>query len=132
IDYFKMYNDHYGHQAGDNALFTVAEAFRTSVSRKSDLAARYGGEEFALVLPDTNLAGAQLAAERLQQKIKRAAIPHQYSEVDSVITISIGIATLIPSAENDPAFLIRNSDIALYKAKDEGRNRVVCYDPSMR
>ena len=127
IDYFKKYNDNYGHQSGDETLSTVADILRSSVCRKSDLAARYGGEEFALVLPDTDEKGAQIVAERLQQKIKDAAIPHDHSMAESTVTFSIGIATLMPDSENEPQLLINQADRALYRAKAEGRNRYIFY-----
>jgi diguanylate cyclase (GGDEF)-like protein len=127
IDYFKKYNDHYGHQAGDQALVSMAQALLECICRKSDLAARYGGEEFVLILPDTDEVGATHVANKLQQQLKLKAIPHQYSQVSTVLSCSMGIATLIPSDNTDPSLLVNLADQALYQAKEQGRNRFTFY-----
>ncbi len=125
IDYFKKYNDHYGHQAGDECLQQVGQALAGVVLRPADLAARYGGEEFVLLLPEDAADGALKVAERAIEAIKALQIPHQDSEVSGIITISIGVATLIPTQDQQPATLIALADEALYKAKEQGRNRVL-------
>ena len=131
IDFFKQYNDYYGHQLGDLALVTIGKLMPLSISRKSDLAARYGGEEFAFLLPDTDPAGAKLVAEKFQRKLREEAIPHLHSTVASVMTVSIGIATIPSIADDNPGQLIRNADRALYRAKDDGRNRHICFQSSI-
>jgi diguanylate cyclase (GGDEF)-like protein len=124
IDFFKLYNDNYGHQAGDYCLKQVANVLNTMVRRPGDLAARYGGEEFAIVLPDTNSENAAKYAEKIQTSIDSLHIPHEYSKVSKYITGSMGVATVIPDNETTPANLIKLADDALYQAKQEGRNRI--------
>ncbi|MGB3403385.1 MAG: diguanylate cyclase [Microcoleaceae cyanobacterium] len=124
IDYFKRYNDYYGHPQGDLCLFKVAQTLQQAVYRASDLVARYGGEEFVVILPETNQAGAINIAKRIQKSIISLEIPHQTSEVSDFVTCSIGIASLIPSPNTQPANLVAQADKALYVAKAEGRN---CY-----
>ncbi|RMF21285.1 MAG: diguanylate cyclase, partial [Cyanobacteria bacterium J083] len=97
VDYFKQYNDHYKHRAGDKCLQKIAQALQNSVKRSSDLAARYGGEEFACILGNTDTQGATKVAYRIQQTIKQLQIPHAYSQVSNYVTISMGIATMIPT-----------------------------------
>ncbi|MEO1134524.1 MAG: diguanylate cyclase, partial [Cyanobacteria bacterium J06639_1] len=126
IDFFKAYNDTYGHQAGDTCLRRVAEILEQAVKRPADLVARYGGEEFAIVLPETPLAGAVQVAERIRAQLKSAAIPNVGSQVSQFVTISCGIARLVPSAENSSLKLLDQADRALYQAKSEGRDRAVC------
>jgi diguanylate cyclase (GGDEF)-like protein len=124
VDYFKRYNDTYGHQAGDICLQQVAEALCRAVKRSNDLVARYGGEEFAVVLPQTNLEGAITVAKRLQEEIKALQLIHTQSSVDEYVTLSIGLATMIPSAQSSAEQLINHADHALYQAKQAGRNRI--------
>lgn len=124
IDYFKLYNDYYGHQQGDLCLVHVAQATQGVVRRATDLVARYGGEEFAIVLPGTSLAGARAIAEQIQQSIKTLAIPHACSGVSTSVSISLGITCLIPTATGSPQQIIASADRALYNAKQQGRN---CY-----
>lgn len=126
IDYFKPYNDTYGHQAGDESLQWVAAAIRDCINPKLELIARYGGEEFAAVLPNTDLKRALELAERIRAQVAGLQIPHAQSQVSPYITMSLGVATLIPSSETTPTQLIANADEALYVAKAGGRNRVVC------
>ncbi len=126
IDYFKPYNDTYGHQAGDECLQRVATALRQCINPKLELIARYGGEEFAAVLPNTDLKNALELAERLRRQVSGLQIPHAQSQVSPYITMSLGVATLTPSSETSPTQLIANADEALYVAKAGGRNRVVC------
>lgn len=122
IDYFKFYNDFYGHQAGDTCLKTVAKAIEDSLKRPTDLVARYGGEEFAVILPNTPPHGAISIVERIQEQILQLQIPHEKSGVSSFITLSLGISTQIPSLELSPSSLITFADKALYSAKRKGRN----------
>ncbi|BAZ10035.1 diguanylate cyclase with PAS/PAC and GAF sensors [Calothrix sp. NIES-4071] len=123
IDYFKRYNDTYGHAAGDDCLRLVAKAFQQTVKRSTDLVARYGGEEFAIILPNTDCEGATQVAQEIHQAIQKLSIPHHASDVKPYVTFSIGIATLIPTSNMVPLDLIEAADQALYQAKAQGRNR---------
>lgn len=122
IDYFKRYNDYYGHQGGDTCLVQVAKA-AAEVKRSFDLFARYGGEEFAVILPHTDTEGAIAVAERIRQAIRELRIPHQQSDVSLFVTVSMGIATIIPRLGQSPDELIALADQALYHAKQQGRDR---------
>ncbi|WP_017748336.1 diguanylate cyclase domain-containing protein [Scytonema hofmannii] len=122
IDYFKSYNDTYGHVAGDDCLRKVARAIRYAVRRPADVVARYGGEEFAVILPNTNFHGAVRVAENVRLRIKELKIPHSSSFVKNYITLSMGIATKVPVNPSLPKTLIAASDKALYQAKLQGRN----------
>jgi two-component system, cell cycle response regulator len=124
IDFFKRYNDYYGHQAGDACLMKIAQSVQASVHRGTDLVARYGGEEFAVVLPDTGLPGAIVIAEQIQKAIKALAIPHACSDVSTIVSISLGIASLVSTVTGSPKQLIASADRALYIAKQQGRD---CY-----
>lgn len=124
IDWFKAYNDHYGHQAGDECLRRVAELFAASVCRTGDLVARYGGEEFAFIAPATDGVGALDIAERVCAALQAQALPHARSDFGCV-TASIGVAVMVPSEDSTPDVLVRAADEALYRAKEQGRNRVV-------
>lgn len=124
VDQFKRYNDHFGHQGGDECLKTVAGILRNQIFRAGDMPARYGGEEFAVVLPNTDLAGASIVAERLRGEIEASALPHPASGIATTVTISLGVATCRPGAGLLPEFLIASADKALYAAKNQGRNRV--------
>ncbi|MFB2839387.1 diguanylate cyclase domain-containing protein [Floridanema evergladense] len=123
IDYFKQYNDNYGHTDGDVCLKLIAQALRKGVQRPIDLVARYGGEEFAIILPHTDSNGAVIVAQKIQQAIQELHLPHVASIVSKCVTISIGIATKIPTLETVPLDLIEAADRALYQAKSTGRNR---------
>jgi diguanylate cyclase (GGDEF)-like protein len=125
VDHFKLYNDRYGHLAGDNCLRAIASCLKTSLERGTDLAARYGGEEFAALLPGTTEEGARDVAERLRQEVMSAGLPHTTSPFGQ-ITVSIGIASIVPVRGIDPAALITLADRALYDAKTAGRNQVRC------
>lgn len=127
IDFFKLYNDTYGHPAGDECLAQVAAALRSTVHRSTDLVARYGGEEFAVVLPNTPSAGAFQIASTVQSAIHSLKILHQASPVSEYVTLSIGIAGLVPLPQASPAQLINAADQALYQAKIAGRDRVVLF-----
>lgn len=125
VDFFKRYNDAYGHQAGDNALRLVAGAIAKSVCRTSDLVCRYGGEEFVLVLPETDLDGAAIVAERVREKIEALCIPHENSETSRFVTVSVGVSAARSVAGFDPDAMLNTADKALYEAKAGGRNRVI-------
>ncbi|WP_254446596.1 sensor domain-containing diguanylate cyclase [Dolichospermum sp. UHCC 0259] len=127
VDYFKRYNDSYGHQLGDQCLMKLAQAVKEVVYRPEDVVARYGGEEFVVILPNTDTEGAIAVAERIHAAIKDLAIPHQASEVSSIVTISLGISSLVPISESSPADLIAQADQALYRAKEQGRNQSVIF-----
>ncbi len=123
IDFFKQYNDNYGHPAGDACLQLVAAAMKTGRRGGSDLVARYGGEEFVLLLPDTDLESTNLAADRVRAAIEAMAEPHAKSSY-GIVTISVGVAALVPTNATKPPDLMNAADAALYDAKREGRNRV--------
>jgi diguanylate cyclase (GGDEF)-like protein len=129
IDHFKRYNDTFGHLGGDDCLRRVASILATAVRRPGDLAARYGGEEFAIVWPETSAGDALRLAESLRRKIEGLGLPHPASSVASCVTISSGVAALVPPVGFGPADLIADADQALYRAKESGRNRV---EPSAR
>jgi diguanylate cyclase (GGDEF)-like protein len=128
IDEFKLYNDHYGHQAGDACLQRVASALKDTLRQGSDLVARYGGEEFVIILPAADLNAACRVAERARAAVEALNEPHKESQ-HGFVTISVGAATLIPGAEGSPALLLSHADTALYRAKHEGRNRMATYSP---
>lgn len=125
VDYFKQFNDTYGHLAGDDCLLKLATALRDCAQRSSDVVARYGGEEFALLLPGTDLEGALMIAEQARQAVEQLQIAHDASFVSDVVTISAGIAsTERTMTAQERESLIQRADAALYKAKSNGRNRV--------
>jgi diguanylate cyclase (GGDEF)-like protein/PAS domain S-box-containing protein len=124
IDYFKRYNDIYGHLAGDSCLKKVAQVLQEEVKRSGDLVARYGGEKFAILLPKTDLEGAILVSEMICSKVRSLQIPHEKSLVAPYVTISIGVASTIPEPPLMPKTLILRADQALYEAKKNGRDRV--------
>jgi two-component system chemotaxis family response regulator WspR len=129
VDFFKKYNDTYGHPLGDECLRRVASALASGARRPADLAARYGGEEFALILPSTPEDGAPVVAESVRARVEALQIPHAGSTVAGYVTISLGIATLHPGDALSPADLIQRADAALYVAKRGGRNRWAAYAP---
>lgn len=122
VDFFKRYNDTYGHPAGDLCLRTVGNHFGTALRRAGDLAARYGGEEFVILLPETSLESALHVAEVLRAKIEDSAMPHAGSLISSVVTVSLGVASTVPSEDNSPKDLVAIADQQLYQAKSCGRN----------
>ncbi|MFN2308888.1 MAG: diguanylate cyclase domain-containing protein [Gammaproteobacteria bacterium] len=124
IDYFKPFNDTYGHQAGDDCLKSVALALARVVHRPSDTVARYGGEEFGLILPETDLAGARRVAEKLCAAVIQLNIPHAASKVTDRVSLSIGVASRHARGSDSPDRLLAAADEALYRAKHTGRNRV--------
>ncbi len=123
IDFFKKYNDNYGHQQGDYCLRQVALALKGAVQRVEDLVARYGGEEFIVLLPNTDLAGALEIAQHIAKRLHEANIPHEYSAISDRITISMGVCAMIPS-DSDNSRLFATADHLLYQAKNDGRNRI--------
>ncbi|MGY5450659.1 sensor domain-containing diguanylate cyclase [Agarivorans sp. MS3-6] len=123
IDCFKQYNDNYGHQKGDDALRQVAKLISRSVKRGSDLVARYGGEEFAILLPNTGKEGAKRIAENVLNNIAEAQISHQYSDVEDYVSVSIGLATIVPEQGMDYGEMVRIADLQLYRAKHQGKAR---------
>lgn len=128
IDHFKLYNDNYGHQKGDDCIIRVATTMALSVKRPMDLVARYGGEEFAVVLNETDKSGAMIVAQKIRNDINELSLPHGYSYIAPHITLSLGVATIIPSQSYSIKEFINRADKALYKAKKRGRNIVVSYD----
>lgn len=132
IDYFKAYNDHYGHLAGDDCLHHLAHGLTTVTRRPADFIARYGGEEFVILLPDTDIEGACLTANRVQSKITLMSLPHEFSQVANRITLSIGISSMIPTDNQYSADLVKSADEMLYKAKQNGRNQIQYQVASIR
>ncbi len=122
IDFFKEYNDHYGHVAGDDCLRRVAELLASAAARPRDLAARYGGEEFVLVLPETDAEAAMGVAERCRGLVLDEMIPHARSTAAGCLSISVGVGTVVPAEDASPEAFIAEVDRSLYRAKDEGRN----------
>ncbi len=125
IDKFKDYNDLYGHPEGDRCLVRVAGLFKSNLHRSIDKAARYGGEEFIAILPDTDEPGAEIIAEKLVQAIREEKIEHEKSPFDKILTLSLGVCTVIPGEGMTPQTFLDGVDKALYTAKEEGRNRWV-------
>ena len=128
IDFFKKYNDTYGHLAGDFCLQQVAKAINSAVKRPGDLAARYGGEEFAAILPNTDANGAMHVAEEIRLKVRDLQIVHAKSSISQHVTLSLGVATTVPCPDSSPVMLIAAADKALYQAKEAGRNRLAAAD----
>ncbi|MEH2079400.1 MAG: diguanylate cyclase [Nostoc sp.] len=127
VDKFKLYNDYYGHLAGDDCLMRIAQTVQQTIHRPADLVARYGGEEFLVLLPNTDLAGAIKVAQSIQQAIHALAIPHVQSDVKDIISVSLGITCRIPTWDIRPDTLIASADKALYHAKQNGRDRYCNY-----
>lgn len=127
VDCFKIYNDTYGHQQGDECLRQLAQTISLITKRPADVVARYGGEEFVVVLPHTSLEGAILVAEEIRAKVKELNIPHLNSAVNSVVTISVGVASTTPNLEDNPSLLVEAADQALYLAKNRGRDCIAIY-----
>jgi diguanylate cyclase (GGDEF)-like protein len=124
VDYFKHYNDAYGHQAGDRCLQSVAQAALSAIRRPPDLLARYGGEELVALLPVTDLNGATFVAQNIRRAVADLHIEHADSPVAGEVTVSIGVATMTPDRATASSALIAAADNALYAAKEGGRNRV--------
>lgn len=128
LDYFHAMNERYGHLGGDGCLKHVAEAMARCLRRPSDVVARYGGEEFAALLPATNLSGACVVAERLRACVEQLQLPHKGSRCSSVVTLSAGVATITPAPGGGCDLLVAAADVALFRAKHRGRNRI-CANP---
>jgi diguanylate cyclase (GGDEF)-like protein len=127
IDYFKRYNDRYGHQGGDDCLVRVAQAIAQVPQRPTDLVARYGGEEFVVILSNTDTKGALKVARAIQEAIASLAIIHENSDVSDYVTLSMGFVSLIPTLDLSPEVLISHADQSLYLAKGKGRNQAIGY-----
>ena len=125
IDFFKFYNDKYGHPAGDLCLQKVGQVLSHTAQKNQDLVARYGGEEFAVIMPSTHAFGAVHVAAAMQAGVRDLKIVHDGSEVSEYVTLSMGVATMVPSWESSPSDLIVKADKALYQAKAEGRDRII-------
>ena len=126
VDHFRVYNETYGHQAGDDCLRQLALIFSRTAKRPGDLAARYGGEEFAIILPNTSTSGGIVVARSIQESVAQLQLPHRDSDEGAAISLSFGVATVVPGQELSPAILTELSDRALYTAKERGRNQIVC------
>jgi len=131
VDYFKLYNDAYGHQAGDACLQKIAQAINANVRRTGDLATRYGGEEFAVIMPNTDHLQATKVAEKIQRAMLELQVEHHHSDVANQVTLSIGIASAIPKATCLAINLVKVADKALYEAKVNGRNQVIVKQPNL-
>ncbi|MDT9198601.1 diguanylate cyclase [Limnospira fusiformis KN01] len=125
VDFFKAYNDTYGHQMGDECLKQIAKILENCAQRSTDLASRYGGEEFVIVLPNTGIKGALQVADKIQHQIRALEIEHQKSEVSGYVTLSLGVACQVPNHDRSPESLIKLADAALYEAKSKGRNCII-------
>jgi len=125
IDFFKAYNDMFGHDGGDECLRQVAQILAARIRRAGDLVARYGGEEFMILLPNTDIDGACKVAEEVRNDVLQAQISHPKSSVSKSLSISLGVACLVPDASMQPLQLFKAADLALYEAKYQGRNRVI-------
>ncbi|MDP3367641.1 MAG: diguanylate cyclase, partial [Pseudomonas sp.] len=118
------FNDHYGHIQGDDCLKSVGQALSRAASRPRDFVGRFGGEEFVLVLPDTDEAAARHIAERCRQQVRQQRIAHERSSVSSLLTISLGVGTIVPGAHDRPLDFLNSVDKLLYQAKQRGRDRL--------
>ncbi|NES95827.1 MAG: diguanylate cyclase [Desertifilum sp. SIO1I2] len=125
VDYFKLYNDTYGHLAGDDALRQVARAIAQAVNQPAHLVARYGGEEFAVILPNTDAEEAIAITTAIQENISELQLPHSTSQVSEFVTLSLGTATVIPQLDISAVSLILAADRGLYQAKAQGKNQFV-------
>ena len=125
VDYFKLYNDRFGHQQGDYCLTQVAQAISNAVNRPADLVARYGGEEFAIILPRTIADNALLVAEKIRTQVQALCLSHPDSLVSDLVSLSLGVTSVVPSSQYTTKQLIVTADMALYQAKKQGRDRVI-------
>ena len=124
VDFFKLFNDIYGHQGGDDCLKSVARVLQETARRGGDCVARYGGEEFAVIMPVTGEKSAIYILEKIRQTVEKMAIAHNKSSVALCVTLSLGVATVVPDDQETPELLIKRADKALYLAKSSGRNSV--------
>ncbi|EFL50896.1 diguanylate cyclase [Solidesulfovibrio fructosivorans JJ]] len=132
IDCFKNFNDTYGHQAGDDCIRAIADAFKQSGGRVSDIAARYGGEEFVMLLPNTDTRGANTVAREISERVTAKAIAHATSVAAPIVTLSMGVATIMPARSMRPKTLVEMADQALYASKSNGRNQIRNYAPEQK
>jgi diguanylate cyclase (GGDEF)-like protein len=124
VDYFKLYNDHYGHPAGDKVLISIVKALKSQLNRPTDVVVRYGGEEFSVILPDSEMDGGRIIAEKLRAAVSDLKLPHSQSKTADHVTISIGVAAYQSGSTGDATRLLKTADAALYDAKHSGRNCV--------
>ena len=124
VDHFKLYNDNYGHPAGDKVLISVVKALKSQLNRPTDVVVRYGGEEFAVILPDSGAEGGRVIAEKLRVAVSNLHLPHSQSKIADHVTVSVGVAAYQPGASGDATALLKTADAALYDAKHSGRNCV--------
>jgi diguanylate cyclase (GGDEF)-like protein len=127
IDFFKAYNDSYGHQEGDKCLTLIAATLNKTIRKPGDIVFRYGGEEFAVILSETDAEGAKIVAENLRCEVENLKIPHIGSKVSNIVTVSVGVSTIVPNPYLIPDKLVSFSDKALYQAKKDGRNTIKYY-----
>jgi two-component system, chemotaxis family, response regulator WspR len=132
IDRFKAHNDTYGHQAGDECIRQVAAVLKRGVRQPSDLVARYGGEEFAVILPSADVAGAAVVAERMRRDVESLKLAHVNNVVGHDVTVSLGVAVMVPDTSASISALVAAADEALYRAKAVGRNQVIVADSAER
>lgn len=125
VDYFKQYNDSYGHQAGDYCLQKVAQCLALSCQRPTDAVCRYGGEEFVIVLPNTKYSGAIYIAGQIRSRLRQCKIPHEKSLVSKYVTLSFGVASCIPQVNEDYNLFLEKADNALFASKKQGRDRII-------
>ncbi|MBD2019490.1 GGDEF domain-containing protein, partial [Leptolyngbya sp. FACHB-36] len=125
VDFFKQYNDTYGHQIGDDCLRFIASAIRSVAKRATDLVVRYGGEEFAVILSNTPLEGAVQVAQKIRTAVRQLQLPHQHSSVSPYVTLSLGVACIVPTPGTSAVQLIAAADRSLYQAKAAGRDRIM-------
>lgn len=130
IDYFKKFNDTYEHPAGDDCLKTVARIIQKNARRPSDVVVRYGGEEFAVILTDTNSNDAVTVARAIKKAIEQLQIPHTASLIKPIVSVSFGVATMIPKQHHGPDRIILLADKALYHSKNKGRDRIQALENS--
>jgi diguanylate cyclase (GGDEF)-like protein len=126
LDHFKAYNDYYGHPAGDWCLAEIGQVFRDVFRRAGDLPARYGGEEFAVILPGATPPDAWIMGEKIRQAVEARRLPHHRTADSAWVTLSVGVASMLVTAESSASWLIQRADVALYASKKTGRNRVTC------
>jgi diguanylate cyclase (GGDEF)-like protein len=131
VDHFRLYNETYGHQAGDDCLRQLALILSRTAKRPGDLVARYGGEEFAIILPNTNISGGIVVARSIQESVAQLRLPHAASGGVTSVSLSFGVATVVPSQALSSAMLTELSDRALYTAKERGRNQIVCLEQNV-
>lgn len=125
VDFFKRYNDNWGHQAGDRCLYQVAQAIKRVIKRPADLVARYGGEEFAVILPHTPEDGAMMVAQLIRSSVRELSLIHPESPVSDYVTLSVGVTSTVPLRDSSPDILVAAADLAVYQAKELGRDRAV-------